>query len=67
MAYTLPTSNPPNAIVFSSGYIRIVPMFLRGWALALIGIVLLSLTGYGMANWVLPWTPPAGTASLPTP
>ena len=60
MGYTLPSSTPPNAIVFSSGYVRIVPMFLRGSILALIGIILLSLTGYSMANWVFPWPPPSG-------
>jgi sodium-dependent dicarboxylate transporter 2/3/5 len=58
MGYTLPSSTPPNAIVFASGYVRIVPMFLRGSILALIGIILLSLTGYRMANWVFPWPPP---------
>ena len=52
MGYTLPSSTPPNAIVFASGYIRIVPMFLRGSLLAGVGIVLLSLTGYSMANLV---------------
>jgi len=60
MGYTLPSSTPPNAIVFSSGYVRIVPMVLRGSILALIGIILLSLTGYRMANWVFPWPPPPG-------
>ena len=58
MGYTLPSSTPPNAIVFASGYVRIVPMVLRGSILALIGIVLLSLTGYRMANWVFPWPLP---------
>ena len=60
MGYTLPSSTPPNAIVFSSGYVRIVPMVLRGSILALTGIILLSLTGYSMANWVFPWPPPPG-------
>jgi sodium-dependent dicarboxylate transporter 2/3/5 len=58
MGYTLPSSTPPNAIVFASGYVRIVPMFLRGSILAVIGIVLLSLTGYQMADWVFPWPLP---------
>ncbi|HWP85307.1 MAG TPA: SLC13 family permease [Terriglobia bacterium] len=59
MGYTLPSSTPPNAIVFASGYLRIVPMFVRGSVLALIGIVLLSLTGYQLANWVFPWPLPS--------
>jgi len=58
MGYTLPSSTPPNAIVFASGYVRIGPMFARGSLLALTGIVLLSLTGYRMANWVFPWQAP---------
>jgi len=58
MGYTLPSSTPPNAIVFASGYVRIVPMFVRGSILASVGIVLLSLTGYSIANWVFPWTGP---------
>jgi sodium-dependent dicarboxylate transporter 2/3/5 len=60
MGYTLPSSTPPNAIVFASGYVRIGPMFMRGAVLAIVGIILLSLTGYSMANWVFPWTPPGG-------
>jgi solute carrier family 13 (sodium-dependent dicarboxylate transporter), member 2/3/5 len=57
MGYTLPSSTPPNAIVFASGYIRIVPMFVRGSILAGVGIILLSLTGYSMANLVFTYTP----------
>jgi sodium-dependent dicarboxylate transporter 2/3/5 len=62
MGYTLPSSTPPNAIVFASGYIRIGPMFMRGAVLAVVGIILLSLTGYSMANWVFPWNPAAAAA-----
>jgi sodium-dependent dicarboxylate transporter 2/3/5 len=58
--YTLPSSTPPNAIVFASGSVRSGPMFMRGAVLAIVGIILLSLTGYSMANWVFPWTPPGG-------
>jgi solute carrier family 13 (sodium-dependent dicarboxylate transporter), member 2/3/5 len=57
MGYTLPSSTPPNAIVFASGYIRIVPMFVRGSILAGVGIILLSLTGYSMANLVFTYAP----------
>jgi sodium-dependent dicarboxylate transporter 2/3/5 len=55
MGYTLPSSTPPNAIVFASGHIRIMQMVLRGSILAGIGIVLLSLTGYAIASRVFPW------------
>jgi sodium-dependent dicarboxylate transporter 2/3/5 len=58
IGYCLPSANPPCAIVFASGYVRIVPMFVRGSVLAVIGIVLLSFTGYSVANWVFPWPAP---------
>ncbi|MBI3935319.1 MAG: anion permease [Acidobacteria bacterium] len=58
MGYTLPSSTPPNAIVFASGYLRIMPMFLRGSILATTGIILLSLTGYRVASWVFPYQAP---------
>lgn len=38
------------------GYVRIVPMFLRGGILAIIGSILLSFIGYPLVNWMLPWT-----------
>jgi len=58
MGYTLPSSTPPNAIVFASGHVRILQMVLRGSILAAIGIVLLSLTGYVIASRVFPWPLP---------
>ena len=58
MGYTLPSSTPPNAIVFASGHVRILQMVLRGSMLAAVGIVLLSLTGYVIASRVFPWPPP---------
>jgi sodium-dependent dicarboxylate transporter 2/3/5 len=58
VGYSTPMANPPCAIVFASGYIRILPMFQRGLVLSAIGIILLSLVGYPVADRVLPW--PAG-------
>ena len=58
ISYSLPMANPPCSIVFASGYVRILPMFIRGMILSLIGIVLLSFVGYPMANWAFPWPPP---------
>ena len=52
IAYALPMANPPCAIVFASGYVRILPMFIRGMLLSLIGIILLSVVGYGFLAWM---------------
>ena len=57
LGYAFPMANPPCAMVFASGHVRIVPMFLRGSLLAFIGIVLLSLVGYPVIDWVFPWPP----------
>jgi sodium-dependent dicarboxylate transporter 2/3/5 len=56
--YSLPSANPPCAIVFASGYLRIFPMFVRGMILSLVAIVLLTFIGYPIANWVFPWPLP---------
>lgn len=58
VGYSTPMANPPCAIVFASGYVRILPMFQRGLVLAGIGILLLSLVGYPVADWMLPWPLP---------
>tara|TARA_Y100000588_G_C14052984_1_gene838071 strand:- start:242 stop:892 length:651 start_codon:yes stop_codon:yes gene_type:complete len=41
-AFMLPVATPPNAIIYSSGYIRIPEMIRAGLALNIIGIVILS-------------------------
>ncbi len=51
IGYSLPSSNPPCAIVFASGYVRIFPMFFRGMLLSAVGIILLALVGYPVAEW----------------
>lgn len=55
LGYAFPMANPPCAMVFASGHVRIVPMFLRGSLLAAIGIVLLSFVGYSLADRIFPW------------
>jgi sodium-dependent dicarboxylate transporter 2/3/5 len=45
-AFMLPISTPPNAIVYSFGYIRIREMALTGLALNIIGLILVSIYSY---------------------
>jgi sodium-dependent dicarboxylate transporter 2/3/5 len=53
--FALPIGTPPSAMVFASGYVRIGTMFKGGGILALFGIVIVSVLGYYMVNWVIPW------------
>ena len=50
-AFMFPISTPPNAIVFSSGYLKMKDMARAGIALNLISIVLITLYCY----WVVPY------------
>jgi sodium-dependent dicarboxylate transporter 2/3/5 len=52
-AFMLPVATPPNAIVFGSGYIRIADMARAGFALNLLGILLITLAVYTTAAWAL--------------
>jgi sodium-dependent dicarboxylate transporter 2/3/5 len=42
----MPVATPPNAIVFGTGYMRIQSMIRAGFALNLIGVVLVTLVSY---------------------
>jgi len=53
--FALPIGTPPSAMVFASGYVRIGTMFKGGAILALFGIVIVSLMGYYMVAWTIPW------------
>ncbi|TMN21387.1 DASS family sodium-coupled anion symporter [Lentibacillus cibarius] len=45
-AFMLPVATPPNAVVFGSGYLRIPDMAKAGFALNIIGILLVGLAVY---------------------
>jgi sodium-dependent dicarboxylate transporter 2/3/5 len=52
-AFMLPAGTPPNAIVFSSGYLTIGSMARPGLVLNLISAVLVTLTATALASWAL--------------
>lgn len=51
-AFMMPISTPPNAVVFSSGYIRMADMVRAGIFLNIIAVLLLLLVGLTLVQWV---------------
>jgi sodium-dependent dicarboxylate transporter 2/3/5 len=51
-AFMLPMATPPNAIVFSGGYIRIAEMAKVGFWMNLVSILLLILFSHFLLKWV---------------
>ncbi|MDX5327994.1 MAG: anion permease, partial [Marinobacter sp.] len=45
-AFMMPVATPPNAIVFSSGHMRIADMIRAGFALNIMGIIVVTLLSY---------------------
>lgn len=52
-AFMLPVATPPNAIIFASGHITISQMIKAGFALNMIGILLVTAVGYFWVPMVL--------------
>ncbi|MFB6257852.1 MAG: DASS family sodium-coupled anion symporter [Flavobacteriales bacterium] len=50
-AFMLPVSTPPNAIVYSAGWVSILQMSRAGFWMNLIAIVLISLLAYSLLLW----------------
>jgi sodium-dependent dicarboxylate transporter 2/3/5 len=53
LAFMLPISTPPNAIVYSSGYIRMSDMIRTGFWLHMIGLVVITSVGYFLTGKIL--------------
>ncbi|WP_143961992.1 SLC13 family permease [Litoribacter populi] len=51
-AFMLPIATPPNAIVFSSGFIKMKDMIQAGIILNLISVLIICLLTYTLVNWV---------------
>ena len=51
-AFMLPISTPPNAIVFSSGYIRVKQMIKAGFMLNIISVIILLTAAFSIIKWV---------------
>jgi sodium-dependent dicarboxylate transporter 2/3/5 len=45
-AFMLPVATPPNAIVFSSGYLKIEDMVRKGFLLNILSIIIVTIFGY---------------------
>lgn len=51
-AFMLPVATPPNAIVFSSGQLKITDMVKAGFALNIFSVIVISITTLTLARWV---------------
>ena len=52
MAFMLPVATPPNTIIFASGRIQISEMAKTGFALNIIGVIIVTLFVYFLGNLV---------------
>jgi solute carrier family 13 (sodium-dependent dicarboxylate transporter), member 2/3/5 len=51
-AFMMPISTPPNAIVFSSGHIRMKQMIKTGFVLNIISVIILLMASFSIIKWV---------------
>jgi sodium-dependent dicarboxylate transporter 2/3/5 len=51
-AFMLPVATPPNAIVFSAGYLSQRDMTKAGFSLNIIGVMLVTGTAYTLMAWI---------------
>uniref|UniRef100_H0X5Q5 Solute carrier family 13 member 1 n=1 Tax=Otolemur garnettii TaxID=30611 RepID=H0X5Q5_OTOGA len=70
-AFLLPVANPPNAIVFSYGHLKVIDMVKAGLGVNIIGVAVVML---GMATWITPifdlntypsWAPAIRNETMP--
>jgi sodium-dependent dicarboxylate transporter 2/3/5 len=61
LAFMLPTATPPNAIIFGTGHVSIDRMMRTGFALNMLGVIIITLMTYlligeifGVVNNVVP-------------
>ncbi len=52
-AFMMPVATPPNAIVFSSGYVTIPEMCRAGFALNLVSIAVISAATFPIVRWIV--------------
>jgi sodium-dependent dicarboxylate transporter 2/3/5 len=52
MAFMLPVATPPNAIVFGSNRLKIIEMARTGFALNIIGIIIITIATYFWGSYI---------------